>query len=333
MDELDRLLLRQLPTETPGATTPELGRLLSSTGHVLTARAVQKRLAALEARHEVVCDRGTKPFRWSIEAQRKRALLTPVLPHEALTLLLADEHLKHILPPSSRRALQERIDELDQAVQREHGQRSERWRAKVRKVPNEHGRVPPRVDGAVLAAISSALDEELVVTLDYTKRGANGATQRRVHPLGLLERDDALWLVAREELPSGELSEVKQFVLHRMESVTVLRGERAKKPANFSLDRWIRSGQAHFRLGEDVALVARFRRGVADRLAESPIAHDQQLEEVDDDWTRLRAQLPHTRALEVLLIGYGSLCVVEEPAALREAIRGELEAALSAYAP
>lgn len=331
MDDLDRLLLVSLPTSTPGVTTPELHRVLAAAGHELTPRAVQKRLAGLEQRHDLHCAREGKPFRWHVDPATKRELLAPMLPHEALTLALADEHLSLLLPPRSLRYVRERLGESERALEREHGQRSRRWRVKVRKVPSALGRVPPRVDQAVFATVSEALDEELVLDVDYAKRWSDEYTRRRLHPLGLLERNDALWLVARDEDDRGELGDVKQFVVHRMRRARVARGVRVRPPANFSLERWIESGEPHFKLGPDVALVARFRADVADRLEESPLTNEQALEPTRDGWVRLRAVLPHTRALETFLMGYGSLCVVEAPPALRTAIATELQAASDAY--
>ena len=70
---------------------------------------------------------------------------------------------------------------------------------------------------------------------------------------------------------------------------------------------------------------------VIEKLEESRLATDQTLEAIDGTWTRLRATVPHTRALEKFLLGYGSLCVVESPAELRASIAGELAKAAAAY--
>lgn len=330
VDEIDRLLLRNIPSEAPFATTTELVRTLAAAGHPLTPRAVQKRLASLELEGVIACERDGKPYRWSVDARSKRALLAPMLPHEALALALADEHLSRLLPPKSRAYLRERLREAEDALEREHGQRTRRWRTKVKRVPSELERRAPRVDRAVFEAVSQALDEELALEVSYRKRYARRDARRRLHPLGILERSDALWLVARVE-EDGELGDVRNFALHRMRRVAILRGVPAKPPPRFSLDRWVAEGHAHFRLGDEIRLVSRFRADVADRLEESPFADDQTLEDLGDGWVRLRATVPFTRALTAFLLSYGAHCEVEAPSALREHLRGELDEAACRY--
>lgn len=330
MNSIDRELLLRIPSEPPGASTTELRAALASAGYPLTARAVQKRLASLEARHDLRCERGGKPHRWSIDKRSKQKLLDPMTPAEALSLSLAHQYLRPLLPPASQAFLRERLDEIDESIRREHGERTKRWKDKVRRVPNELARRGPQVARGVFDSVSRALYEGLVIETRYRKRYSRTDALYRLHPLALLERSDALWLVARTE-DEGELAGVKQFVLHRMRSVEVQRGSPVKSPPGFSIDKWIESGHAHFVLGPPIELVARFHADVAERLEESPIGEGQTLARIDDEWFRCRTTVSHTRALVAFLTSYGPLCVVEKPKALREAIRTDLQRALDAY--
>ena len=102
--------------------------------------------------------------------------------------------------------------------------------------------------------------------------------------------------------------------------------------SNFSLDDAVRSGLTHFRLGDDVALRARFHKDVVEKLEELPLAPDQVIARRDETWFELRATVAHTRALHAFLVGYGPYCVVEAPSVLRDAIRDDLRRAAEQYA-
>lgn len=330
MDPLALELLKRLPIEPPGITTTALRDALAAVGFERTQRAIQLRLEGLESAGTIARDRSRKPHRWSISAESKRRLLDPMTPAEALALLVAHEYLGALLPPSSRHYLKERLDEVSEAIEREYSGRGRRWSSRVRRVPNELPRPAKLISSEVFEAISDALYEGLVIEARYRKRYARGEESYRLHPLGLLERDDALWLVARKE-EEGELGEVQQFVLSRMRDVRICRGEPVKEPARFSLDRWLEEGRAHYLLGEEIELVARFRADVAERLEESPIAKGQRLVLLEDGWFRCEVKVPYTRALLALLISYGPLVIVDSPRALREAIRDDHRAAFEAY--
>lgn len=330
MDTLALELLKRLPTEPPGITTTALREALAAIGLERSQRAIQLRLDGLEREGSIARDRSGKPHRWSIEPEIKRKLLNPMTASEALALLMAHEYIGQLLPPRSRRYLKERLDEVSAAIEREHSGRGRRWVERVRRVPNELPRGAQRLASGVVETISEALYEGLVIEVRYRKRYARSDESYRLHPLAILERDDALWLVARKE-QGGELGGVQQFVLSRMRGVSVCRGEPIKEPARFSIDRWIAEGRAHYRLGEEIDLIARFRGDVAERLEENALGAGQRLIEGKDGWVRCEVTVPYTRALQSLLISYGALCVVESPPALRDAISAAHREALAAY--
>ena len=332
LDDVDQIILHRIPTVPQRASTPDIAEALRNQGHDLGPRALQKRLATLETEHAIVRYDGSKPHQWSWHRGAKQKLFPNMAPHEALSLLLAREHLRALLPPRTLQWIEERLEQSEREVGIDQTGKSGLWRTKVRRVPHDLPRVAPRIDARVFKSVSEALFEGLQLSLRYRKRFVHEPTEYVVHPIGLCEREAELWLAARKHQEDAP-GELRFFLLHRMLDAKVLRGRPAVAPAGFTLDVAIREGMAHFplELGNAVPLVARFDDCVIEKLDESPLAADQTLERLPDGWVRLRATVPHTRALHTFLVGYGPLCVVESPRALVDAIVTDLESAVAAY--
>lgn len=332
LDPIDLTLLKRIPTHPHRASTPELARELRACGHDLGARAVQKRLAALRDAHDLVCHDANKPHQWSWPKGAKQKVFPKMAPYEALSLLLAREHLRLILPPKTLAWIEERLAQTETEVQEDQSGNVTKWCSKVRRMPHDIPRVVPTIDTRVFKNVSEALFEGLQLDLSYRKRYVQAPQEYRVHPLGLVERDGELWLAARK-VDDTESPEIRFFLLHRMAQASVLRGRPAIAPAGFDLDAELARGVAHFplSLGPAMNFTARFSTMVVEKLEQSPLSRDQTLKPVEDGWVRLTATVPHTRALHAFILGYGPLCVVESPETFRESIAKDLKQALAGY--
>lgn len=331
-DAVDSLLLQRIPTQPDRVSTPELADVLRNAGHALTLRAVQKRLSALERMHGLVRHDRSKPHQWSWPRGAKQRLFPTMAPHEALALVLVRDHMQPLLPPRTLQWIDDRLAQSQRELGSEPSGKPVKWRSKVGRVPHELPRFPKPPDARVFRNVSEALYEGLQLALRYSKRFEPKPLDYVVHPLGLCERDGELWLVARKQ--DGDTpGDLRFFLLHRMHEARVLRGRPVVPPPGFDLARAIAGGSAHFplELGASIRLRARFDGRVVEKLAESPLAQDQKLTAQKDGWYRLEATVPHTRALQTFLLGYGPLCVVESPVALRDAIARDLSEAAAAY--
>lgn len=332
IDEVARLILSQIPNVPYRVSTPELAKELAKAGHDLGARALQKRLAALELEHGLVRHDGSKPHQWSWPKGKKQKLFPTMAPHEALSLLLAREHLHALLPPRTQQWIEERLEQTQREIGDDASGRTRGWVSKVQRVPHELPRIRPRLEARVFKDVSEALFEGLQLELSYRKRFTQAPQSYVVHPLGLCEREGEIWLVARKD-ESESPDDLRFFLLHRMGQTKVLRGRPLRSIAGFDLRKAIHDGLAHFplELGSHISLRARFDPRVIEKLLESPLADDQKVTKLPDGWHRLSATVPHTRALHAFLLGYGPLCVVESPKPLREALAKDFEQALAAY--
>lgn len=332
LDDVAQVILSHIPTVPLRVSTPDLARELEKAGQRLGPRALQKRLGALELEHGLVRYDGSKPHQWSWPKGRKQKLFPTMAPHEALSLLLARDHLHALLPPKTQQWIEDRLALTEREIGHDMSGRTGRWRTKVMRVPHDLPRLRPTVAARVFKDVSEALFEGLKLELSYQKRFAQAPLAYVVHPLGLCEREGEIWLVARKDENDGP-GDLRLFLLHRMVQTKILRGQPIAPIPGFNLEKAIRDGLAHFplELGSHVALRARFDERVIEKLEESPLSSDQKVTRLADGWYRLSATVPHTRALQAFLMGYGPLCVVESPKPLREALAKDLRAALAAY--
>lgn len=167
----------------------------------------------------------------------------------------------------------------------------------------------------VLTAVLEALAVARSLVIFY--RDAKGeASQREVHPLGLMQRGPRLYLWAWR--PDVEDS-LRMYALHRV--VTAALGEQSAEPMpGFSLQARIQGGQADFASGESIVLVLRVRRYVADLLRDCPLCDTQRIEEEEAGSpfeARVYANVPSTGQLLRWLLGCGDNIEVLEPASLR----------------
>lgn len=331
-DAIRQILLQSIPTTPLRVSTPELQAELRRAGHDLTARAVQKRLSALQDEHDLIRHDRSKPHQWSWPKGRKAKLFETMLPHQALSLLIARDHLAALLPPRTLQWIDDRLEKSESEIGTDPSGRPIRWRSMVKRVPHELPRIAPKVEPRIFRTVSEALYEGLQLSLRYHKRFEQTPQPYVVHPLGLCEREGELWLAARKQERDAP-GELRFFLLHRMEEAKVLRGRPIVPPEGFDLERAIRDGRAHFplELGAKVAIRVRFDPRVIEKLRESPLSTDQHVEQLSDGSFRLTATVPHTRALHTFLLGYGPLCVVESPKPLRDAIVTDLRQALASY--
>lgn len=159
-----------------------------------------------------------------------------------------------------------------------------------------------------------------------TSRGGTAKT-RTIHPLGLVHRDAAGYLVCT----IGDRDGVVTLALHRIEAASMLETKR-RAPEGFDLDDYVARGSAGFRYAEaPVALYALIEEPLAQVLEETQLSADQVLEPHGEGRYRLRAELPDNWDLRAWLLAQGDAVEVVEPASLRDELADLLESAATVY--
>lgn len=197
---------------------------------------------------------------------------------------------------------------------------------KVRSVPPSLPLLPPAIDTDVLETVTEALLASRQIDVDYHAMSDGVTRSMRLHPLGLVSRVPATYLVAT----AFAYSDVRLYALHRI--VRAIRtDETVKRPEGFDLDAYIRSGALQFGTGENIRLKAELSEDLAQILRETPLAPDQRINE-QDGAIELAAAVADSWQLRWWILSQGAGIVVREPRQLRDEIKENLREALAAYA-
>ena len=303
--------LRQLPRYPKVITTQELRDRLAARGFDVDIRTIQRNLNDL-SRYYPLCNDEKKPQGWCWMQDAAIADLPSMDPATALAFRLARLHLAPLLPAT----LLAQFDPYLKAADRALGNHNPtyRWADKVRIVPNGLALLPQTGDAKVMATVGEALLRECCFTAHYRNRDDAERTFQRVHPLALVLRGPALYLLATLD----DYEDIRQLRVHRFLSAELLPDQPRRLPESFDLDAYIRTGGFEYPEGGPIQLVALFQRGAARHLQETPLSVDQRIVDEDDWRVRLTATVNDTSLLRWWLLGFGAGVEVLEPAALRE---------------
>lgn len=234
-------------------------------------------------------------------------------PQAALVFHLAERYLQPLLPAST-------LDYLSPwfraalGVLDNQGKDLSAWRTKVRVLAPGQPFQPPVVDREVQITVTQALLQNKRVSVTYRPRDAIEVKKYEASPLGLVVRDQVIYLVCTLR----EYRDIKQLVLGRMLSAELL-DTPARKVEGFDLDQYISQGAFGFPLeaGRTITLVADFDRAVANGFLERPLESNQVTEYISEKTVRLTATVPDTTELRRWLLGFGAHAVVLAPATLK----------------
>lgn len=304
-------ILLLLPRYPRTSTVQELQEKLAECRFKVTARTIQRNLNSLSGMYSLLSE-GHKPQRWCWRADAPLLQMPGMKPLTALTFRLARQHLAALLPANLLGQLDPYLGAADCAL----GERNPayRWADKVRWIPSGLALLPPADDPQIMAVVNDALWQEYCFSADYCNQHGIERTFERVHPLALVLRGPALYLLATLD----DFEDVRQLRVHRFLSAELLPDQPRKLPPDFDLDAYIRAGGFDYPEGEPLLLVALFQRGAARHLRETPLSPDQQICDEDDWRVRLTATVSDTPLLRWWLLGFGAEVEVLEPPALRE---------------
>lgn len=317
--------LKLLPSHGAGKTTLELTGALNDAGFNITKRQVERDLNELSEVFQLDCDDRSPPYRWKWRSGASSELpgLTVA---EAMSLRMAEDTVRSLLPASIFQALQPRFvqarNTLDLLVQ---ANRKAQWINKVRTVSPAFPLIPPTIDPVVFETVQEALLADEQIDVEYRGMGSDESKQKRLHPLGMVNRGPVTYLVAT----TFDYPDVRLYAVHRMTSATRT-WETIKRPAGFDLDAYIQAGGLHFGNGKTIRLTAWVSDGLARILEETPMSEDQVLKPDGDD-LKLTATIMDSWQLTWWLMAQGDDIEVVSPISLRKKIAGLLADAAAQY--
>lgn len=305
--ELDPLLLaleilRRIPRNQK-ISAPELHKSLAQAGIKRDLRTIQRHLEHLSDQFGIERDERQKPYgyRWGSHTQ---GLSMPSLSEqESLLLLLAEQHLNHLLPASIMQSLNGFFEQakynLNPRLDAPHKtQREREWLGKIRVVSETQPLIPPPIDQGVFTAVSNALYANHWLNITY-RNAADKITESAVMPLGLAQQGPRLYLVCRFDGYDDD----RNLALHRIQSAreSTLSFER---PKDFNLAQYDADGRFGFGDGQRVRLSFNITKDAGKHLIESPLSTDQHLIEHEDGYA-ITATVVETARLEWWLRGFG----------------------------
>ena len=240
---------------------------------------------------------------------------------------LLESYLKPLLPASILATLQPRFHAAATKIAELSGDNAAaRWADKVETVLPALTFITPEIDKGVLEVLQEALFKDLQFEARYRAVSTAKESQLRFHPLGLVQRGAALYLVAN----ANDYREPRLFAVHRLHDIRITE-EPVRRPKWFRLADYISEGGLQFGRREKIALTLQVKAPLWRVLVETPLSRDQRIEG-DGEWVKVSATVRDTWQLRWWLLAQSGMVLVLEPETLRKDIRGNLKEALKLYA-
>lgn len=314
-------------------TPSELRQDLAARGVAVDTRTIQRDLRLLQQHFALECDERSKPHRWRWRSVGARDSVLGLSTPEALGLVMLEKHLQLALPASWSASLTElfaqaraTLDKLGPLNGAKH------WPSKVHVVPPGLGMNPPRLPSvSVLAELSEALLNDRQLQLQYCKPGHPEASAYVVHPLGLLLRGQAVYLVAQSD--ADRSGAARHFALHRIESASML-PKASAVPPGLDMSGVMAHSAGHFGTAMDaeaIDLCLHCDAVLAGLLEESPLCAEQRIALLHDGRYEVSARLSPSWELRWWLLSHIAELEVVAPVSLRDDLRRTLEAAAARH--
>lgn len=202
------------------------------------------------------------------------------------------------------------------------------WTEKVANVLPMLPQLPPKIDEQVLETVQLALLHGKQLHVLY--HAANKPEPKRydLHPLGLVQRGVATYVVGRVDAYATP----HLFALQRIKQAELLDSS-VVAPEGFTLQQFLTDGGMQFSGGKTVKLKALIHPQLIQSIEESPLGEDQQLSvhEHELEWLCLEVTVADSWQLRWWVLSLGEMIEVLEPAPLREELVERLRKALARY--
>ncbi|WP_139851645.1 helix-turn-helix transcriptional regulator [Acinetobacter pullicarnis] len=291
--------------------TREIQETLQREGIDISLRTIQRDLNQISQRFPIENNKAVpQGWRWQSDAPIQS------LPHmtssQAVTFMMVEEHLKHLLPPSLVEEMNPWFDLARRNLSTHNNVRQ--WINRVRIVPATQPLIPPTVERDAQQAIYEGLLQDKQIECSYRSRGAHGEDrQYTLNPLALVQKGPIIYLICTRH----DKSDVQTFALHRFKSAKVLE-LRAMHPVDFEIDEYIDSGALGFRVDfnqptRNIDLQLYMQEADALYFSESQLSKEQTIEKISEDLYKVSATVPFTSQLIWWLRSFGKKMIRIEP--------------------
>ncbi|ART81985.1 WYL domain-containing protein [Oceanisphaera profunda] len=320
-------MLQLIPRAPQFKATTTLRDLLADRGFHVDLRSIQRDLDKMSLHFPLLCNKNERPYRWSFDPSYKSNL--PALDTAtALTLVLAEEYLKSLLPQIAIDRLSPQFDGARKFLDGLHENGYASWSRQVRAIPNGKALLPAAILPHIWQGVSDALLERQTIAVQYLSRQQGEVRAFTLHPQGLVVRHSVSYLLATV----NDYEDIRQFALHRIQELKPSPAAYRSHP-DFSVEAYIAKGAFGYPLGQQhVELVAKIDKAMAWLLAETPISQQQHLSAADEQgWITLTATVPNDQQTQWWIMGFGARIQVLAPSSWREAIIEQAQKMMEQY--
>lgn len=290
-------LLRRIPRGRK-VNSRELREALAAEGFERDERSIQRLLKTLSDEFGIDRDESSIPYGYRWKDKAANFMLPALSKQESLMLMLAEQHLRPLLPPSVMQSMNGFFEQARaNLAPHQNATLEKQWLQKVRVVSETQPLLPAHIAEGVLEQTSQALYNNQWLELDYTN-AKDERKQHRVMPLGLAQQGPRIYLVCRFDGYDNERS----MALHRIHSAqaSTLTFERP----NFDLARYDADGRFAIANGERIRLSFVINKAPGKHLLESRLSEDQTVTETDAGY-HITAAVVQTLLLDRWLLSFG----------------------------
>jgi len=307
-------MLRHIPRHPRKITVSALHERLREQGYPTTERTIQRDLQELSGQlFGLAVDDRSRPHGWYWDRDAAQFDIPGMEPQTALAFKLAEHFAGPLMAPATLQALSPYFRRAENVLADTSGP-VRAWPDKVQAITRGQALIPPTVDPEVFEAVYDALFNDRQFQARYHRRHDGAVKDYVVNPLGVVFRDGVVYLVCT----LYDYAAVLQLALHR--------------PEGFDLGRYVDDGGLNFKLSDTpLALELLLAAETAFHLRETPLSHDQVMEDSADGRVRLTATVADTAQVRWWLLGLGDQVEVLSPPFLRQTIAATLRRAADRY--
>jgi predicted DNA-binding transcriptional regulator YafY len=290
-------LIRRIPRHRK-VTAQDLHEAVNSAGYERDERTIQRLLKNLCEQFDIERDDSSQPYGYRWGKNACAFSMNEMTPAESLVLMLAEQHLRALLPPKVMKAMdgffqQARVN----LAPHQDAELEKQWLKKVRVVSETQPLLPPKLARGVMEAVTEALYANQWLDVDYSNQQQERKV-KKIMPLGLAQQGPRLYLVCRFDGYDNQ----RILAMHRINAATNT-GHPFKRP-NFNLESYDGEGNFAVSNGERIRLQFDIDKAAGLHLLESPLSADQNVQFTPTGYT-ITATVPQTLLLDRWLNSFG----------------------------
>ena len=217
-------------------TARDIQKQLDNEGKQVTLRTIQRDLVELTNMFPILGDE-SKPINWSLEKQAEL-----IIPNFDLTtsvmFVLADRHLKDLLPPSMLSRLAPFVITAKRFLDNIQNNSASQWPKKVALHPKGLPLQPTDFDEDIINAIYGSVLREKCLRIQYNSLTSGNIDNYTIHPHGVVVRGERSYLIASYD----GYDDLRQLSFSRITAAEELE-RKAIINNSFSLNNFVKAGE------------------------------------------------------------------------------------------